>query len=210
MLSVTEGRVLGSLMEKERTVPDQYPLTMNALLTACNQSTAREPVMHLEEHEVAEAITSMKAAGLARLVHPSHGRSATRYRQVADEAWGLHPPGAAIMALLLLRGPQTVAELRARAERLHLFESLRQVEDVLEHLSADGFVEQLERQAGQKETRWRQVVADEADRPMGFAAATESSSTRAGGAERIAELERQVADLNERLARVESLLTDLL
>lgn len=210
MLSVIEGRVLGSLMEKERTVPDQYPLTMNALLTACNQSTAREPVMHLEELEVSDAITSLKSAGLARLVHPSHGRSVTRYRQVADEAWTLHPPGAAIIALLLLRGPQTVAELRSRAERLHLFESIRQVDEVLEHLAAEGLAEVLERQPGQKEQRWRQLVAEESEHAIVRGVTEGGHGERGGATARVIELEQQVADLGVRVARLEAAIADLL
>ena len=120
MLTVIEGRVLGCLMEKERTVPDQYPLSMNALVLACNQSSSREPIMHLDDFEVDASITSMKSQGLVRIVHPSHGRSVTRYRQVADEKFELEPPAAAIMAVLLVRGPQTVAELRTRTERPRL------------------------------------------------------------------------------------------
>src|SRR6185312_13067535 len=106
MLTIVEGRVIGCLLEKERTVPDQYPLSANALVSACNQSTAREPVMHLDEHEVLAALDSLKAAGLIRFVHPSHGRSVTRYRQVIDERRSLEPPATAVLALLLLRGPQ--------------------------------------------------------------------------------------------------------
>src|ERR1700740_1682538 len=104
MLSVIEGRVLGCLMEKERTVPDQYPLSMNALVLACNQSSSREPVMSLDEHEVDAAVTCMKGQGLVRVVHPSHGRSVTRYRQVADEKHELDDAAAAIIAVLLVRG----------------------------------------------------------------------------------------------------------
>src|SRR5690349_18655182 len=105
MLSIVEGRVVGCLLEKERTVPDQYPLSVNALVSASNQATAREPVMHLDEHEILTALDSLKAGGLVRFVHPSHGRSVTRYRQVFDEHHGLEPPGAALLAVLLLRGP---------------------------------------------------------------------------------------------------------
>src|SRR5512143_1174030 len=116
MLTIVEGRVLGCLLEKERTTPDQYPLTLNALIAACNQSTTRDPVMALEAHDIEAAITSMKAAGLARLVHPSHGRSVTRFRQVADERYEWSRSQAALMTMLLLRGPQTLAELKSRTE----------------------------------------------------------------------------------------------
>src|SRR3954468_19197149 len=99
MLTVIEGRVLGCLMEKERTVPDQYPLSMNALVSACNQSSSREPIMALDEFEVEAAISSMKTQGLVRIVHPSHGRSVTRYRQVFDEKFELEAPAAAVIAV---------------------------------------------------------------------------------------------------------------
>ncbi|MCB0956655.1 MAG: DUF480 domain-containing protein, partial [Ilumatobacter sp.] len=151
MLSVIEGRVLGCLLEKERTTPDQYPLTLNALVSACNQSTSREPVMHLADHEVDAVLAELKAEGLLRFVHPSHGRSVTRYRQVADEAWGLEAPAAAVVAVLLLRGPQTAAELRARTERLHPFDTVGEVDAVLQDLAAAGQVRLLERMPGQKE-----------------------------------------------------------
>jgi len=228
ILSMVEGRVLGALLEKERTVPDQYPLTLNALVTACNQATAREPVMRLAEHEVERALASLKAAGLLRFVHPSHGRSVTRFRQVADEKWGLLAPGASLLSLLLLRGPQTVAELRARAERMHVFESLAQVEEVLEHLAEDGLVEVMARAPGRKEVRWRQRVADEVADAVATAAPTDeparmTAHTRAAdparvptveqavpepvdgsAVARIGELERQVIELTERLRRLEN------
>src|SRR6186997_1449800 len=108
MLSVLESRILGCLLEKERTTPDQYPLSLNALVQACNQSTNREPVMTLDPHDVEAALTEMKASGLVRLVHPSHGRSVTRYRQVVDERLDWSPPVASLMSVLMLRGPQTV------------------------------------------------------------------------------------------------------
>lgn len=161
MLSAVEARVLGCLLEKERTVADQYPLTLNALVAACNQASSREPVMRLDEHEVTGAIASLKAAGLARLVHPSHGRSATRYRQVVDEAWGLDAAQSAVLAVLLLRGPQTPAELRSRAERM-LPMSLDEVHAALDGLAGSGRAQQLDRLPGQQAARWRQVVGDEA------------------------------------------------
>ena len=143
MLTTIQGRVLGCLLEKERTTPDQYPLTLNALVLACNQSTSRDPVMHLVDHEVETVLAGLKSETLLRYVHPSHGRSVTRYRQVADEAWALDPPAAALVAVLLLRGPQTVAELRTRTERMHAFESPEAVETVLRELSLRGSVQLL-------------------------------------------------------------------
>jgi uncharacterized protein YceH (UPF0502 family) len=163
MLTTIQGRVLGCLLEKERTTPDQYPLTLNALVLACNQSTSRDPVMHLVDHEVETVLAGLKSETLLRYVHPSHGRSVTRYRQVADEAWALDPPAAALVAVLLLRGPQTVAELRTRTERMHAFESPEAVETVLRELSLRGSVQLLDRQPGHKEPRWQQLLAEEAE-----------------------------------------------
>jgi uncharacterized protein YceH (UPF0502 family) len=201
MLTIIEGRVLGCLLEKERTTPDQYPLTLNALVLACNQSTSREPVMHLDDHEVEAVLSALKPQGLLRYVHPSHGRSVTRYRQIADESWGLEPPAAAVIAVLLLRGPQTVAELRTRTERLHPFDSLEAVEAALQELSSVGTVRLLERQSGQKELRWQQLLAEEAE--VTFAPVITGTAVSGSMADRVAQLEARVA-------RLESALSDLL
>ncbi|NMD25069.1 MAG: DUF480 domain-containing protein [Actinobacteria bacterium] len=225
MLTTIQGRVLGCLLEKERTTPDQYPLTLNALVLACNQSTSRDPVMHLVDHEVETVLAGLKSETLLRYVHPSHGRSVTRYRQGADEAWALDPPAAALVAVLLLRGPQTVAELRTRTERMHAFESPEAVETVLRELSLRGSVQLLDRQPGHKEPRWQQLLAEEAEPtsvPAGavmfggraaagstvgggmVAGGTATGSTVAGStAERLATLEARVA-------RLEAALGDLL
>lgn len=198
MLTIIEGRVLGSLLEKERTTPDQYPLTLNALVLACNQSTSREPVMRLEDHEVDAALTSLKAEGLLRYVHPSHGRSVTRYRQVADESWGLSPAAAALIAVLMLRGPQTVAELKSRTERLHFFQHAEAVEAELRELSSAGTVQLLERQPGQKEARWQQLLAEEAEPTV--AAVVTAAAVGGSMADRVAQLEARVARLEAALA----------
>jgi uncharacterized protein YceH (UPF0502 family) len=195
MLTIVEGRVLGALLEKERTTPDQYPLTLNALVTACNQSTSREPVMHLADHEVESTLTSLKSQGLLRFVHPSHGRSVTRYRQVADESWGLDAGAASVLGVLLLRGPQTVAEIGARVERWHSFASLHAVEDVLRELATGGRVQLVERQPGQKEARWQQLVAEETEVEHAAVPAPVAGST----ADRLVQLEARVARLEEAL-----------
>ena len=202
MLTVIEGRVLGCLMEKERTVPDQYPLSMNALVSACNQTSSREPIMALDELEVDASITSMKAQGLVRIVHPSHGRSVTRYRQVADEKLELEAEAAAIVAVLLVRGPQTVAELRSRTERLHTFESAGEVDTCLHALADSALVQLLDRQTGQKEQRWQQLIAEESE-AVAVAATVVPSAVAGSMADRVAQLE-------ERVAKLESALADLL
>jgi len=202
MLSIIEGRVLGCLLEKERTTPDQYPLSLNALVLACNQSTSRDPVMALEAHDVEAAIASMKSAGYTRLVHPSHGRSVTRYRQVADEHHDWTRAQSALMAMLLLRGPQTLAELKSRTERQHDFRSVDEVDDILRELAAGDapLVVQLERAPGQKETRWQQLLAEEAE-PV---ARAHAAVAPVGG------LADRVNELEARVARLEAAIADLL
>jgi uncharacterized protein YceH (UPF0502 family) len=202
MLTVIEGRVLGCLMEKERTVPDQYPLTMNALISACNQSSSREPIMALDEFEVDASITSMKTQGLVRIVHPSHGRSVTRYRQVAVETLELDDAAAAIVAVLLVRGPQTAAELRSRSERLHTFDSAAEVETCLHNLADSALVRLLDRQTGQKEQRWQQLIADESE-PVAAPTAVVPAAVAGSMADRVVQLE-------ERVTKLESALADLL
>src|SRR4051812_35095232 len=125
-LSPVELRVLGSLMEKERTVPDQYPLSLNALRLACNQQTSREPVMSLSEDEVVAAVRSLADAGWARLATGTGSRVA-KYRQTFEESLDLLPSESSLLAVLFLRGPQTVNELRARTERAHRFADNEQV-----------------------------------------------------------------------------------
>jgi uncharacterized protein YceH (UPF0502 family) len=202
MLSTIEARVIGSLLEKERTVPDQYPLTLNALVTACNQATSREPVMRLDDADVELAIASLKVGGWLRIVHPSHGRSVTRYRQVADEKLSLEPPHAALMAVLLLRGAQTSAELRSRTERQHSFASVTEVDGELQAMADLGLVQRLDRQPGQKEQRWKQLIADEPEYTVP-SAATVVAAPSGAVADRLAQLEARVA-------RLEAALGDLL
>ena len=202
MFTVIEGRVLGCLMEKERTVPDQYPLTMNTLVSACNQSSSREPIMALDEHEVYAAIDSIKSHGFLRIVHPAHGRSVIRYRQVLDEKYELDAPAAAILAVLLVRGPQTAAELRSRAERLHAFDSVGAVDVVLRDMSERPLVRLLQRQHGQKEQRWQQLLAEEAQ--------VDLAPQAVSGASVAASMADRVAQLEERVAKLEATLQDLL
>jgi hypothetical protein len=214
-LTTVEARVLGCLLEKERTTPEQYPLTLNALVTACNQATSREPVMSLAAQEVERTIDSLKAQKLARLVHPSHGRSVTRFRQVADELYGWTAGQAAVMALLLLRGPQTVAELRTRSERMHEFGSFEAVEAALAELAArdEPHVVRLERQPGQKELRWRQLIAEETEITVARRVEGSGGSSSGGGSalsERVGALEAQNAALEERVAKLEAALQELL
>jgi uncharacterized protein YceH (UPF0502 family) len=162
-LDAVELRVLGCLLEKQRTTPDQYPLSLNALRVACNQTTSRDPVTSLTEDEVREAVRSLGAAGWARLASGAGSRVA-KYRQLFDEALDLQPAESAVLAVLFLRGPQTVNELRARTERAHAFTGNEQLAETLERLAQVELVRELGRQPGQRETRWTHLLAAE-ERP---------------------------------------------
>jgi uncharacterized protein YceH (UPF0502 family) len=155
-LDAVQQRVLGSLLEKERTVPDTYPMTLNGLRTACNQTTGRDPVLDLTDREVTAALDALRPMGLTRVVHPSHGARQPKYRQVLHEVLGLDDAERAVITLLLLRGAQTPGELRARGDRLHPFTDLGEVEAALASLAArvPPLVAELPRRAGQKEQRW--------------------------------------------------------
>ena len=163
-LSAEEARVIGCLIEKQLTTPDQYPLTLNALLLACNQSSNRDPVVTFDEGTVERALAALKVAGLVRVVHPSHGRSVTRYQQLLGEQVAISERQAALVSVLLLRGPQTGGELRSRSARLSGFDDIAEVDMELEHLSRlpDPVVARLPRRPGQKEERWVQLLTDSA------------------------------------------------
>ena len=155
-LSAPELRVLGCLVEKQLTTPQQYPLTLNALTLACNQTSNRDPVVDFDEATVEGAVTEVKARGLAAFVHPSHGRSALRYRHTLDEALGLEARQLALLAVLVLRGPQTPGELRTRTERMVGFTDLAEVHAELDALAGreDPLVVRLARVPGHKEDRY--------------------------------------------------------
>jgi uncharacterized protein YceH (UPF0502 family) len=156
LLTAEEARVLGSLVEKELTTPDQYPLTIKSLLAACNQASNRDPVVNYDEETVMAALDSLKAQRLIRFVLPSHGRTAVRYRHVLNEALGLDQRQCALLAVLVLRGPQTIGELRARTERMADFDGLDEIDHELRFLSAvaEPLATSLGRRPGQKEERW--------------------------------------------------------
>lgn len=188
-LSTEEARIIGSLVEKELTTPDQYPLTIKALLAACNQSSNRDPVVAYDEHTVLSALTTLKEQRLVRFVLPSHGRSAVRYRHVLPEVLALDRRQCALVAVLLLRGPQTIGELRSRTDRMVDFDSLEEVESELRFLSnvEEPLATSLGRKPGQKEERWIcPLVAHSADQPAAggpFAGVPFAGGPAAGGPE---------------------------
>lgn len=213
MLEVLEGpltpfqqRVLGALAEKAATVPDTYPMTLRGLQTACNQKNNREPVTDHTEGELQVALDELKARHLVRFVYASHGARSTKYRHVLDERLGLDAGELALVTALLLRGPQTLNELRTRTERAHAFASNDEVAATLEGLAArtEPVVVHLPRQSGQKETRWAHLLGHGPDDRVEDRSddwATTAPGVPAGLATRVAELE-------ERVAALEALLTD--
>jgi hypothetical protein len=160
-LTDVEQRVLGCLIEKRWTTPDQYPLSLNALRLACNQATNRDPVTHYGEGEVRDAAQRLSKYGLARLASGA-GSRATKYRHLAEEGLGLDREQLAILSVLLLRGPQTPGELKGRSDRMAHLGSLADVERVLGELADKGYAERLGRRPGQKEDRFRQLLGGDA------------------------------------------------
>lgn len=208
-LTGPEQRVLGCLIEKRFTTPDQYPLSLNALRLACNQSTNRDPVVAYTEETVRDAAQRLSRYGLARLAS-GHSSRATKYRHLAEEALGLGREQLAVLAVLLLRGPQTAGELRTRSERVVDWPSLAAVEQVLNELTERGYAARLERRPGQKEERFVQLLGGEtaaaaaapatADAP---AAGQKPSPAGADSSPREAEPETDGADLAARLEVLE-------
>ncbi len=153
-LTPTEQRVLGSLLEKQVTVPATYPLTLSALRTACNQTSSREPVMDLAEQEVEQTAKALKDKGVLRIVWSDTGRRTLKYHQALTDVLDLEDDERALLTVLLLRGPQTPGELRPRTERLHAFEGRDDAESCLVGMAERGFVRRLERRPGDRDHRW--------------------------------------------------------
>jgi uncharacterized protein YceH (UPF0502 family) len=199
-LAPNELRVLGCLIEKQRTTPEQYPLTLNSLRLACNQATNREPVLELDESEVRAAAQHLGTLGWARLATGPGSRTA-KYRQLFGEALDLMPQEVSLLAVLMLRGPQTVNQLLTRTERLHHFESQDDVTEWLGRLDEKELVHLLGKQPGQREERWTHLLADG---PTGSGPIDEPEAPVAGAPssleQRLAQLERQVEELTRRLA----------
>jgi len=207
LLSAVEIRVLGSLIEKDMTTPDYYPMSLNALTNACNQSSNREPLVHYDEATVAGAIESLRKRSLVRVVQQS-GSRVFKYRHLVNETLGLVSRQAAVLDVLMLRGPQTLGELKTRASRLVAFESLDDVETSLEQLIArtpSPLATALERRPGQKEVRFAHLLSgvpayDGVDAPEPAAASGPRSADRIAALEvTVEELRREVADVRSQL-----------
>jgi uncharacterized protein YceH (UPF0502 family) len=161
-LSPVERRVLGCLIEKRWTTPEQYPLSINALRLACNQATNRDPVTHYDENAVRDAAQRLSKYGLARLASGHNSRS-VKYRHLAEESLGVDREHLAVLSVLLLRGPQTPGELKQRSERMAPIPTLAEVERVLGELGELGYATRLERRPGQKEDRYAQLLGGAGD-----------------------------------------------
>ncbi|MEF7617493.1 YceH family protein [Aquincola sp. MAHUQ-54] len=203
-LTLAEARVLGVLMEKQATVPDTYPLSLNALTAGCNQKTARDPVMNLSEQDVLAALEGLREL---HLINEVSGNRVTRYQHNAPRGLGVPGAAAALLAVLALRGPQTAAELRANAERLHRFADTSSVDAFLDELAGKTppRVLKLARSPGEREARWAHLLCGEAAVPAVTARAA-SPAAAAGGvdAEAFAALQAEVATLRAQVQRLAS------
>ena len=204
-LDEVEVRVLGALVEKQLATPDYYPLTLNALVNACNQLSNRDPVVAYDERTVERAVDSLRGKNLAYVFYGSESR-VPKYKHVMTEIFRLSPPELAAMCVLMLRGPQTVGEVRGRTGRLHNFADLSEVEATLDGLAKreEPLVTKLPRQAGRKEARYAQLlggmpaVEEEAEESRGGA----RESRAGGGGDRVARLEAEVEALRGELAEL--------
>lgn len=206
----SELRVLGALIEKQRTTPDAYPLSVNALRLACNQSTNRDPVVDYDDRVVLDALEHLGRRGWTRLASGS-GSRARKYRHLLDEALSLAGGEIALLAVLMLRGPQTPGELRQRAERLHRFDDFSALETTLDGLVERGLAARLPRRPGQKEQRYTQLLGGDGDAAPGSVPdapvdepAISAPPAGAGLAARLDSVERDLEQLRAEVARLRS------
>jgi hypothetical protein len=209
-LTAAEGRVLGSLIEQEAAAPDAVPLTLNALRLACNQPVGRDPVVAYDDRTVEDTLLALKSRGLARFVPPTKDVRTTRYRHRADERWRMGPAELAVLAVLLLRGVQTVSEVRAQVQRIHPLTEPGEVDALLDSLSArtpKPFAARMGRRPGDHEIRWMQVLTgpvpdevDDAEAPATEPGRAVSRVQPEVASPSYAALVARVADLEQRLA----------
>lgn len=198
ILNEIEARVIGSLVEKQLTTPEYYPLTLNALTAACNQKSNRDPVMSLDETSILAAIDSLRDKNLVYLFYGSSSRT-VKYKHMLPNVFELEAPAVAVIALLLLRGAQTVGEIRGRSDRLYPFSSLGEVQETLDELASrsEPLIVRLERQPGQKEARYSHLLSGEIDVEALSANIVRVQSS--GSPDKIESLEEEVQRIGEEL-----------
>ena len=205
MLNPIEVRVLGALIEKQITTPEYYPLTVNALIAACNQKNNRNPVTSFGEGDIEDAVYTLREKNLVYVFHGSTSR-VPKYKHVVPEVMHLSPPEVAAICVLMLSGPQTVGEIRTRGSRMYDFSGLEEVEETLRALAAredEPLVIRLPRQPGQKDARYVHLLSGEPDiEEMTESVPAERAARRAGDAERLAVLEQQVQSLTEQVSKL--------
>lgn len=205
LLNEGEIRVLGSLIEKQITTPEYYPLTLNALTAACNQKNNRNPVMSLGEQEVEQALDSLREKNLAYVFHGSTSR-VPKYKHVAPEIFQLNPAELAALCVLMLSGPQTIGEIRTRGSRLYEFKGLEEVDETLRTLAAredEPLIMKLPRQSGQKDARYTHLLSGQPEvEQIVEASAAARTSNQKDDRTRVAELEEQVRDLAEQVGNL--------
>jgi uncharacterized protein YceH (UPF0502 family) len=201
-LTDNEARVLGSLVEKEITTPDYYPLSLNALVNACNQKSNRDPMMNLNDDAVRQALHSLNEKGLAGNASSAGDSRVPKYEHRIQEAFNFTRRETAIMCVLMLRGPQTPGELRGRSERMHRFEDLTDVQSTLQKLMTreEPLVKVLPRQPGTKESRYAHLLCGEKPEWEAPAPMVEAHAENSEDSERLARLESEVADLRREIA----------
>src|SRR5580704_14551386 len=201
ILNDVETRVLGSLVEKDVTTPDYYPLSLNALVNACNQKNNRDPVMHLQEDSVQEALSTLQEKRLAGPTSSADSR-VTKYEHRLQEAFNFTRGETAVLCVLLLRGPQTPGELRGRTERMHRFEDLTEVQSTLQRLMQRDppLIRVLARQPGTKESRYKHLLVGDAEDVVDQPHAPAPVRGTSADADRIARLEDEVANLQKEVA----------
>ncbi|MBV7564490.1 DUF480 domain-containing protein [Pseudomonas sp. sia0905] len=205
-LSAAEARILGCLIEKQATTPEAYPLTLNALVLACNQKTSRDPLMNLTQGAVGQGLRNLEERGFVRLVM---GSRADRWEHRIDKALELVAPQVTLLSLLLLRGPQTTGELLARSARQYEFEDTQQVQHNLERMIGRQLVAQVGRQAGQREDRYAQLLGDPEQLQAQLQQRAQRQESPANGAsDRLEALEARISALEERLAMLEDKAAD--
>ena len=202
-----EIRILGCLVEKQRTTPDQYPLSLNALRLACNQATNRDPVVDYDDADLRAALDRLSRRGWVRLASGPGSRVA-KYRHLLDDALGRVPSQIALLAVLMLRGAQTPGELKQRVERLYPYPSIEDVEQALEALAAAELAEKLPRRPGQSQDRWLQLLGGDAEAGAPWSTNVESVAVTQSPPDGPGPLEERVARLEEQVAELQRMLQE--